>query len=967
MNKLSQLYKYWWILLIGIFLMGIYFTYAGTFGDGITFNSVNLSGTDTGEWIGAYAINSMDYDNVTSRLYLSTTNAQIKTFGWFDYKQNVTIAYNTSSLDNILFSRDVNGQKIVEVKHSYTLNRTFAVTERTTDGLPIILWYSSNNVTVNVSTNNCGATTSVLDAELSVNKTGRAERLYVVNGGLYYFDTQLNYTVCLTSANGNDPVGILGTRDISYDFVHNWTWLGSSVTSFGFFNEDRNITMNMSDKLSIPNNKLTGSIDEVKFDSFNNLVWLAFRNNTNTHPRLFYFNITSNSTVTEVNTNDVAQLFNMTSSGTTIVSLEINQRDNTLLIGLDSGQSLQGGVYGYFDLKSNRTYALNGSDINNWVGDGNSISKLYYDISRNNTYLSAGVNVFGVFGTDDLITNSAPTIINNYTNPITPTLNNPFNITAEINGTEIDDLIYANFSIQASNGTILLNNVNGTLTRNGNIFNYTSSTFIADDGGTWRWNYTTRDNASSTEVFRSGQFTISDSTAPTLNITHLFNRLNPNNTNFSIDTTYRIQVNWTGTDNIRLNTMWYIFDNNATNTTIPLYTNFTITVPFAGRHNITLFANDTTGNIGSTFINFSVRNDTQIPSITITAPSSGGTQTSQTITTNHSLSDNVEIYLARYSVYSGSTQNIANRTITNPSTNTTLIYTTTLGCSSTSYTLYLWANDTSGNEQQTSSVYTCTTSSPAPSGGGGGGGGSTLCRNSGDVCTSDSDCCGGNLCSKETGTCIGLPILFKSGEISILMSNERSTSDSYDIRLLKGKSATRIIKFENNGTRTARLDLSCDDENDEGIETDVCNWVTLEQNSVTLLKDEKKEIKFTIQVPESVEYGEVYLFGIRAKNDQLGFDEMLRSEVHIDPIIGFLFSLGEKISGSQIIGEKIAESREGAKPLFVKNWIILFLSLIILSLVSYFILKLVKKTLIGKGWISFAVGLILTILVLIFI
>ena len=756
MNKLSQLKKYWWFLLIGIFLIYIYLVSAGTFGSGTTFNSINLSGNDVNNWLNYSNIRSMSYDNVTNRLYIGTNKIN-NSFSWFDYNLNTTIFFNATQLNNLLSLTD--NIIIAEIEYSYTLNRTFMVTTSTGNDVPQILWFNPlNNVTMNVSMSGCSTSNSLLDADLSVNKTTRAERLYVVDSGaFYYFDTQLNRTICLTDANGNDPAGISPPRSISYDASRNRTWIagggsGNVAIEFGFFDEDRNITMNLTDKTFLPNNRLNTIADNLLYDSFNDLVWFGIRNGT-THPRLFYFNITSNATVIEVNIQDTAQLLNTSLAGATIASLSLNERDGTLIFGME------GGTYGYFDLRTNRTYALNGSDTNDWVGT-NTVNNFEYDVSRNNTYLSGGDNTFGVFGADLIISgNSAPTIINNYTNPLIPTLNNPFNITAEINGTDLNDgIIYVNFSIQASNGSILLNNVNGTINNiNGQTFNYTSRTFTADDGGTWRWNYTTKDNMSPTEVFRSGQFTISDSTSPTINITHLFNRLNPNNTNFSIDTTYRIQVNWTGTDNIRLNTMWYIFNNNATNTTIPLYTNFTISIPFAGRHNVTLFANDTTGNIGSTFINFSVRNDTQIPSITITSPS-GGTETSQTVTTTHSFSDDVEIYLARYSVYSGSTENIANRTITNPSTNTTLIYTTTLGCSSNSYTLYLWANDTSGNEQQTSSTYTCTTSSPGGGSPGGGGGNTLSLLSIGGTCISDSQC-SSNLCdlslgSKVYGQCV---------------------------------------------------------------------------------------------------------------------------------------------------------------------------------------------------------------------
>lgn len=752
LNKKSILKKGLWILIVGMFMFFITRIDAGNFGPGTTFISINLSGNDNDNWVGnsQFTKNVRGYDNRSEKMYfgLQTTN---KTLGWFDYKLNSTIHFNVTG-------SWLNNTAIEIIGYSYSTNETLFLT---TDGYlgrfnPLL----NNTIEIPYTLNlpNCGEVRGQVptDIDFSINKTTRAERLYIssISTRLFYYDTQLNTTICI--GHSNDPYN-LTRKDapaIAYDWVNNRTWYVGSPRVFAYFDEDRNITINMSDKIE---GKIIEVIEDIVFDSKRNLIWGSYRkgngNFQTLHDGLFYYNISLNGSIVDVSWNNPDQIINWTSIN--IGTLEFDDKNERLLISGDNG------MYLYFDINANRTVNLNNTDTGNWVTPGT--IRLSYDISRNNTYVLGGIGLIGVFGTDaNLSTNQAPSIINNYTYPqLIPTLNSFFNITAEVNGTDLNDgIVYVNFSIIASNGSILLNNVNGTINNiNGQIFNYSSGSFNADDGGIWRWNYTTKDNASSTEVFRSGQFTISDSTAPTLNITHLAHRLNPNNTNFSIDTTYRIQVNWTGTDNIRLNTMWYIFDHNTTNTTIPLFTNFTISIPYAGKHNITLFANDTTGNIGSTFINFSVRNDTQSPTVTITTPSDGGSATSQIITTTHSFSDDVEIYLARYSVYSGATNNIANTTIESPSSNTTLIYTTTLGCGSTSYTLYMWANDTSGNEQQTSSTYTCTTASPGGGSPGGGGGTTTLSALSIGQSCALNDQCSSSLCdlsigSKFYGTCV---------------------------------------------------------------------------------------------------------------------------------------------------------------------------------------------------------------------
>lgn len=103
---------------------------------------------------------------------------------------------------------------------------------------------------------------------------------------------------------------------------------------------------------------------------------------------------------------------------------------------------------------------------------------------------------------------NGPRITNTYTSPIHPLPDLFFNITAEITSELNNGVIYANFSIWQPNGTIILNNVNGSFSKNGQIFNYTSNNFLINLNGTWSWNVTTRDNTTFREVFTQGFFII---------------------------------------------------------------------------------------------------------------------------------------------------------------------------------------------------------------------------------------------------------------------------------------------------------------------------------------------------------------------------------------------------------------------------------------------------------------------------
>jgi len=583
---------------------------------------------------------------------------------------------------------------------------------------------------------------------LSISYDFNMNRTYfLISSRFGYYDGNLD---ALIDLSGNDDGNWFATgslKSLYYANGINRTYIGggriggAGPVLFGWFDIALNKSINASgsdigDWLDRPFGDSTVEIKSITRDNKRNITYIG-----GSLGKFGYFNETSNQTI-NLNGTDV----NNWIKESVINSLSWDGKTDLVYM------SLSGGRYGYYDINKNQTIDLTSQDDGDWIG-GDSLSSIVFDVDNNRTYLTGG-GKFGYYGNDVLTSeDQPPKIINNYTYPqLTPTLNNAFNITAEINGTNAGNpIIYANFSIRASNGTTLLNNINGTHTRNGQTYNFSSTSFIADDGGTWRWNYTTRTQNSSTEVFRSGQFTISDTTSPIVNITFPFNN--------SIVVPTNVTINWTVSDNIRPFAVWYIKDDNYTvNTSVSLFNNFSIDFSI-GNHNITMWANDTTGNENVIRRNFTTTTDNSFPDISITIPATGSTQTSQTITTAHSITDNVAISLSRYSVYSGGTLNIENRTITNPSTNTTLIYTTTLGCSSTSYTLYMWANDTAGNERQVTSTYTCTASSS--SGGTSGGGGQTITitgpKAIGESCTDDSDC-SSNLCDLEEestnyGTC----------------------------------------------------------------------------------------------------------------------------------------------------------------------------------------------------------------------
>lgn len=300
--------------------------------------------------------------------------------------------------------------------------------------------------------------------------------------------------------------------------------------------------------------------------------------------------------------------------------------------------------------------------------------------------------------------NNIPVIISNYTLPPTPSFNDNFNWYIELNGSEKDDKIeYVNMTIQYPNGTKMIDNVNGSsnYTAATGLYNFSSSALKVDDGGAYLLTATTRENTSSTIISVTKRFNISDDQAPNVTIVRPLN-------NSEVLGTSTVAFNFSTLDNRRVRGCFYYLDMTGNNISINNCANFTLTLG-TGNHNLTIFANDSLGNVGRAYVNFSLANDTEVPNFTISAPS--GTQTSRTVTANFNISDNSALSLCQYNVtdtngvFTGGISE--NRAISNCASNSTLTFTINADLSNIRFNL--WANDTSGNFNSTFSTFTVNT------------------------------------------------------------------------------------------------------------------------------------------------------------------------------------------------------------------------------------------------------------------
>jgi len=132
-----------------------------------------------------------------------------------------------------------------------------------------------------------------------------------------------------------------------------------------------------------------------------------------------------------------------------------------------------------------------------------------------------------------------------------------------------------------------------------------------------------------------------DATPPTVNIVYP-----SNNTYYKYNIT---GVNYTATDNVNVSACWWTQNGGATNTTLTNCTNVTDINFTKGIHNITIYSNDTSNNIGSKSVTFWV--DIDAPTGVLNTPINGSntTATSNNFTVN--ITDDFSKKNATISIY----------------------------------------------------------------------------------------------------------------------------------------------------------------------------------------------------------------------------------------------------------------------------------------------------------------------------
>lgn len=196
-----------------------------------------------------------------------------------------------------------------------------------------------------------------------------------------------------------------------------------------------------------------------------------------------------------------------------------------------------------------------------------------------------------VCDTDDECVNSSANYLW-YNNSVGITLNAPvnaYNSTSQsivFNATGTDDTLLQNMSL------IINATYNGT---NSSVYNNTLTQFLRNlPDGFWNWTVEACDNVGSCTNATARNITI-DSTNPLVNITAPLSLQGVHNAGQDE------QLNWTATDS-NIHTCWYEY--NGVNTTVTCNVNTTTVTLTPGVTNVTMWVNDTVGNLASDTKNF---------------------------------------------------------------------------------------------------------------------------------------------------------------------------------------------------------------------------------------------------------------------------------------------------------------------------------------------------------------------------
>lgn len=318
----------------------------------------------------------------------------------------------------------------------------------------------------------------------------------------------------------------------------------------------------------------------------------------------------------------------------------------------------------------------------------------------------------------------------------------------------------------------------------------------------------------------------------------------------------------------------------------------------------------TQGEINNLYNNASYPFTVTTPRISITSPSQNQTLASTSFPITINVTNNfTALSYCYFNITRGASVEIGNTQIIN------CINTTTMVSGDANYIINVFANDSNNDRNTSSNAFIVNTGGGGGGSSGGGGGGSTTIINNN----------GG------------------SGEWSMKTSDG---SAAYIINLLTNTERTKAILFQNLGSSSRKISLSCED-----IDGELCSYVTFEESQfdLPLAKDISISKTFTVYLPKDLELSD-YKFNIIAR-DVEGNEGVITVTANTN--LNFFIKIGTKLISSKSFGETSIP------------YIFIFLGLWVLGgfLLNLTILKKSK----GGGAISLILGLFISLAIIFFL
>jgi len=333
--------------------------------------------------------------------------------------------------------------------------------------------------------------------------------------------------------------------------------------------------------------------------------------------------------------------------------------------GMDSClYSLNSGTNNY---TMSNTSATEYNATNSSIGDGTYTANFYCNDSVNNLNNSESI----VFTIDT-------------TKPVT-TFAYPLNISYSENVSAI------NYTYTELNCQNVWYSTDGGSTNQTPVSCGTNFTTITSTEGSNTWILYMNDSASN-ENSTSLTF-FKDSINPDISIATPTNNTNSTNNQLNINCTI---------SDTNLDSCWWTNNSGKNNYTLASCVNITTETWADGTHNLIIYANDSLNNQNSSSVTFTI--DTTAPSLSIVHPVDLASYSTSTISLNYTVSDSG---IGLNTCWFRNDTDINNITIA-CGTNTSI----SQGADGT-YNIYMWANDTLGNEVSDSHQYTISTLAPA--------------------------------------------------------------------------------------------------------------------------------------------------------------------------------------------------------------------------------------------------------------